>query len=432
VSIDPTVAAPGGRHRAPDPDDSTTVIPRIVETPATDAIAPASATFAIPVPAASVPSPRPASGRGVRSETVRDRDPDGPERSETGPNGSHAALRSSIPVADDATTVIPRVPSSDETTVLPAVPASDETTVLPAVPGGQPSAPPAGEGEPGEPGGDRPGTDTPGEPAGPGGPAGDGTPKPRGRWGEQIIPLRAVRTRDGYRSVHSELTRTTVGTIVRTTVRALGELMITFGLVVLLFAAYEIWGKTAIIEAHQGDLDQALSQQWGNQPPDPTVGPTPTAGAAPLGPPPGNAVARLYLPKLDKKWVVVEGVTQHDLRWAPGHYPGTAVPGQDGNFAVAGHRSRAIFWDLDRLHTGDTIGVETRDHWYIYKVTHTVIVKPTAIEVVTPVPPGESPGKLITLTTCNPKWDNYQRLIVHGELVDDQPRSAGMPSVLGG
>jgi sortase A len=123
---------------------------------------------------------------------------------------------------------------------------------------------------------------------------------------------------------------------------------------------------------------------------------------------------------------------QRDIRYAPGHYPDSAMPGEKGNFAVAGHRSRAIFWDLDRLDEGDEIVVETRDHWYIYEVTHRRIVKPSAVEVVSSDPPGESADQLLTLTTCNPKWDNYQRLIVHARLVGDQPRSAGTPSALGG
>jgi sortase A len=95
----------------------------------------------------------------------------------------------------------------------------------------------------------------------------------------------------------------------------------------------------------------------------------------------------------------------------------------------------ATFWDLDRVHPGDTIVVETRDNWYIYRVYQNHIVLPTAVEVVAPVPgqPGATPDRaLLTLTTCNPKWDNYERLIVHAELVDQQPRSAGRPGVLGG
>jgi LPXTG-site transpeptidase (sortase) family protein len=241
-----------------------------------------------------------------------------------------------------------------------------------------------------------------------------------------------MRTDDGgYFSVHSELTRRTVGSVLRAGVRGVGELMITFGLVVLLFAAYEVWGKSAIVDAHQNDLDEQLAQEWA-----PPVGGTPSPSAAAsapaLAPPPGKAVARLYVPRLKKHWVVVEGVAPADIRYAPGHYPKTAMPGQAGNFAVAGHRNRATFWRLDELDDGDTIVVETRTDWHVYAVVRTRIVRPQQVEVVRRVPPGFARGaKLLTLTTCNPKFDNYERLIVHGELVRSQPRGAGQPAELG-
>lgn len=263
-------------------------------------------------------------------------------------------------------------------------------------------------------------------------PSADGTDAaPHPRRGERVVQLRPERTDAGYRSVYSALTRTTAGTVIRTGIRSLGEVMITFGLIVLLFAAYEIWGKSAIIDAHQNDLDRQLGQAWGAPPGDPTVGPAANPSATPLGAPPGGAVARLYIPRLNKHWVVVEGVTQADIRWAPGHYPDSAMPGQIGNFSVAGHRTVAIFWNLDEVHSGDAIVVETQKSWFVYKVTKQEIVKPTAIEVVAPVPdqPGVRPtDAMLTLTTCNPKWDNYQRLIIHAKLQRSQPRSAGQPA----
>jgi len=224
------------------------------------------------------------------------------------------------------------------------------------------------------------------------------------------------------------MARPTAGSVARAMVRGTGELMITLGLVTLLFAAYEIWGAAAIVNARQNDLNARVEQQWEATP---TATPSPTAKA--VAPPPGTAVARLYIPRLDKHWVVVEGVRQRDIRYAPGHYPNTAMPGDVGNFSVAGHRNRATFWRLDELRPGDTIVVETRAAWYVYAVSRTRIVLPSQVEVVKPVPPGASRGsRLLTLTTCNPKFDNYQRLIVHAELGHKQERSAGRPAELGG
>jgi sortase A len=263
---------------------------------------------------------------------------------------------------------------------------------------------------------------------------GDGRQAPRG---VRVIPLRPVQTADGYRSVYSEVTRTTPATVARTVARGTGELLITLGLIVLLFAAYEVWGKAAIVNAEQNDLDRQLAQQFAQQP---STSPSVGLGAAVPPPLSGGALARLYIPRLDKNWVVVQGVTQKDIRYAPGHYPNTAMPGEVGNFSVAGHRNRAIFWDLDQLRVGDPIVVETAQTFYVYRVTQSHVVLPTAVQVVAPVPgqPGKKPqDMMLTLTTCNPKFNNYQRLIIHAKLDPGDPssvvqRTAGRPKEIGG
>ncbi|WP_425256122.1 class E sortase [Micromonospora eburnea] len=255
---------------------------------------------------------------------------------------------------------------------------------------------------------------------------------PRPRRGERVVQLRPEQTGEGYRSVYSELTRPTVGSRLRTGVRAAGEVLITFGLVVLLFAGYEIWGKTVIVDAHQNDLNSQLAQEWAG---DPTVGPTTGPTTKPKPPAEGKPVAGLYIPKIDKHWVVVEGVSPADIRYAPGHYPKSAMPGEVGNFAVAGHRIRATFWRLDELVPDeDYIIVETQTQWLVYQVYQQRIVKPSQVEVVAPVPgkPGKkATEKVLTLTTCNPKFDNYQRLIIHARLVKEMAKSAGRPAELG-
>jgi len=256
--------------------------------------------------------------------------------------------------------------------------------------------------------------------------------------GERVVRLRPEQTREGYKSVYSEMTRPTVGSRIRGGIRVTGELMITFGLIVLLFAGYEVFGNSAKVQDEQNALADELDQVWN----DPTVGPTPSTAAASKGPaaPGSNLVGRLYIPKLDKEWVVVDGVTPDDIRYAPGHYPDSAKPGQIGNFSVAGHRIKKIFWRLDELKSGDVIGVETRTNWYVYRVYTHEVVKPSAIEVVAPVPgkPRTRPTRaVLTLTTCNPKYNNYERLIVHAELVSTAKRNqklpdAGMPAEVKG
>jgi sortase A len=219
------------------------------------------------------------------------------------------------------------------------------------------------------------------------------------------------------------------GTVARVAARVAGELLVTLGLIVLLFAAYEVYGKTAMIHDRQDALDSQLTQAWGA----PARAPAAPPGAAPLAPPSGNAVGRLYLPKLHLHWVVVEGVAPHDIRYGPGHYPGTALPGRPGNFAVAGHRVIGIFWELDRIQPGDFAIVETRTGWYVYQVTENHIVTPHSTEVIAPEPnhPGEAPhDAYLTMTTCNPKYNNYQRMAVHARLVSTAPHDQ-RPAELG-
>ncbi|HEX5741012.1 MAG TPA: class E sortase, partial [Pilimelia sp.] len=221
------------------------------------------------------------------------------------------------------------------------------------------------------------------------------------------------------------------GAFVRAAIRGFGELMITCGLILLLFAAYEIYGKTAIVDAAQSDLDQAFDRAPAAASGTSAVG-SGSGGVTSVGkPPPGGAVARLHIPRLAKKWVVVEGVEPDDIKVAPGHYPKSAMPGQVGNFSVAGHRVKSTFWDLDNVVSGDPIVVETRGTWFVYRAAASRIVRPSAVEVVDPVPPGFRSGqRLLTITTCNPKWDNYERLVVHAALERTQPRAAGVPREL--
>lgn len=422
-----------GRHRASDPAEETAILERVTEQWAREqrdgdaghqSSTPPAWTLPAPVsPAVSATPPAPPDATMVlpvapSTPLLRNAAPEaGPDPARPAAE-TPAAEASAAPSTDDApTSVIPISPAADDlpTSVIPAV-GQPEVTDATGLLGVVPPAP-----EPGE------------EPP----------PPPPPRPGEQVVPLRAVRTKSGgYRSIHSALTRTTLGTAIRTGVRGLGEVLITLGAIVLLLAAYEVWGKAAVVASHQNDLDRQLEEMWAFDPGlDPTVGPVagepdePQAAPQPLAPPPGHAVARLYIPKLGRHWVVVEGVELDDIRYAPGRYPTGAMPGEVGNFAIAGHRNPATFWDLDRVVSGDMIVVETRDTWYIYQVYRNHIVKPSSVEVVAPVPgePGATPERaVLTLTTCNPKWDNYERLIVHAELVDQQPQSAGRPGALGG
>lgn len=222
----------------------------------------------------------------------------------------------------------------------------------------------------------------------------------------------------------------------RTALAGLGEVLMTAGVVALLFVAYELWGTGAYTSHAQAALERGLTATtWAAQTPQISV-PPPVGLVAPRDPgyPPlrrGDAVARLYIPALgaDYRYVVVEGVDREQLERGPGHYPGTALPGQLGNLVISGHRTTylAPFNRIDELRPGDAVIFETARAWYVYRVAdipgyrlrHQEVVLPTDVGETEPVPnrPGQPPTeRIFTLTTCNPKYSARQRLIVHGVL----------------
>jgi sortase (surface protein transpeptidase) len=198
-----------------------------------------------------------------------------------------------------------------------------------------------------------------------------------------------------------------------------GELLLTAGLVVLLFVVYELFVTDLLNQGKQSDLSRSLHEQWEHTPPAATTAPRADLTG-------GNAFAVLHIPRLGKDYqrVVLEGTAEKELSQGPGHYAGTAQPGEPGNMGLAGHRvgKGSPFLDLDQLRPGDPIVVETVDSWFVYRVLGDVatgdltadpsgipgqeIVRPTDVEVLSPTPDGPEgaapTGSYLTLTTRHP------------------------------
>lgn len=199
-------------------------------------------------------------------------------------------------------------------------------------------------------------------------------------------------------------------------VGGLGRLLITLGTVVLLFVAYELWG-TGLREAQaQDQLTESFAEALATE--------AVPAGEAPVPPPEGEAVAVIRIPKIGVDKAVVEGVSVADLQKGPGHYPGTPLPGQGGNAAIAGHRTTygAPFFELDRLVIGDEVVVRTLQGEFRYAVDRISVVRPTQVEVLDPTEEAR-----LTLTTCNPRYSAAERLIVSAVLLDE-PAPSPPPS----
>ncbi len=262
----------------------------------------------------------------------------------------------------------------------------------------------------------------------------------------------------------------------RKSVRTLGELLVTAGLVMLLFVVYEVYVTDWMSAGKQDEATSALDNEWATVDNDNGQERTAHYNLAD-----GQGFAKLYIPGFgtDYQFTIVEGTTDRDLEIGPGHYKGTALPGEPGNFAVAGHRvgKGSPFNDLDMLNSCDAVVIETRSDWFVYRVlpkadeeadwasgkgstdprcaqvkplkdasapnggpyARTVgqeIVSPSQGEVIEPVPyySGQLPAgqqvSLLTLTTCHPRFSNRQRLIIHGVLVKQWQKDPAKPNEL--
>jgi sortase A len=214
----------------------------------------------------------------------------------------------------------------------------------------------------------------------------------------------------------------------RRVVNLIGRVLIGVGSLLLLFVAYQLWG-TGLHEARaQHDLRHAFEASLATTPTTTKAdaGATTTTTEAPPPPPVGDAVAVLRIPKIGVSKTIVEGVGVPDLKKAPGHYPGTPLPGQPGNSAIAGHRTTygAPFYRLDELAPGDVILVTTRQGRFRYTVDTTKTVKPTQTEVLTPTLDAR-----LTLTTCTPRFSARQRLVVTATLAGE-PAPAPPPTTV--
>ncbi len=214
----------------------------------------------------------------------------------------------------------------------------------------------------------------------------------------------------------------------RTVLRVFGECSLTAGAIVVLFGAYLIWGTALQAAQHQRAFTAQLQRQWRAQ----LRGESPARrrgrmlAAPPIHPVAGQPFAFIRIPRFGRTWrfAIVQGTGLAQLATGPGHVPGTALPGQIGNFAVAAHRVTAgnPFYHLNDLRPGNTVLIDTATITYRYQVTRTELVLPGDTAVLDPVP-GHPHQPMITLITCDPPWTGTHRIIVFGVLAAERPRT---------
>lgn len=134
----------------------------------------------------------------------------------------------------------------------------------------------------------------------------------------------------------------------------------------------------------------------------------------------GKALTRLEIPAIELDVVVVEGTTPAALRAGAGHYPETALPGEPGNVAIAGHRTTygRPFNQMDDLKPGDKIVMTTPIGKHTYEVTgQPFVVSPNDWSAITDYKEG---GSFLTLTSCHPEGSAAYRIVVRAELVESE------------
>lgn len=247
----------------------------------------------------------------------------------------------------------------------------------------------------------------------------------------------------------------------------LGRVLITTGLMMFLFVAYQLWGTGIETARAQNKLDDQFQELVAAQsvtdverPPnivtddgvvvDPTSNgaafqalPFPNQTVSDSGddsgiepPPPatpyetvvpaaeqnlpeyvrGDVLGRIEIPNIGVNFLFVPGVNQEDLKAGVGHFPDTELPGQLGNSALAGHRTtyKAPFGNLDKVNPGEDIVITMNNaEQYTYVITGTTVVNPSDYWVIS----NEDPNlATLTLITCTPKATSAQRLVVFAEL----------------
>ncbi|MGW2041988.1 class E sortase [Streptomyces virginiae] len=236
---------------------------------------------------------------------------------------------------------------------------------------------------------------------------------------------------------------------------AAAELTVTVGVVVLLLVVHQVWWTNRQAAAAAQEEVRALERAWGDGPgsgPAPSESPLPSreaqapppspsasASSAPSSPEPrpaaeppavrDRAYAVLRIPRLGLVVPVAQGIDKRAVldKGYVGQYPGTAGPGAQGNFALAGHRNThgEPFRYINRLRAGDELIVDMRGRRYTYVVGKTLgetterdtgVIAPVPRSVVKPGYGYGEPGAYITLTTCTPEYSSKYRLVVWGTL----------------
>jgi sortase A len=202
----------------------------------------------------------------------------------------------------------------------------------------------------------------------------------------------------------------------------LGEVLITAGAFLLLFVGWQLWWTDVVSDTDAKSVVATMSAD-----PDTWVQPKKVKL--------GEAFAIVRIPRFGAEFArpLYEGTTRDVLQRGVGHYVHTALPGEIGNFAMAGHRTTygKPFNQIDKLKVGDVVLIETKDSYFVYRVTGNEIVPPTQTSVLLPVPDRpdvSATAATLTMTSCHPEFSARERFVVFAALDATYAHSTGVPA----
>ncbi len=263
-------------------------------------------------------------------------------------------------------------------------------------------------------------------------------------------PVLYASRREARRAEAAAANEKVVGVVARprlSVTGVLGEALITAGVLVMLFLGWYIWLNDIVAGGEQQQaaevVQEELQDQWERgeaiterptNPGEPVVSVAPAAG---------QVFGALIVPRFGADYVraIATGVDAETVlnsrRIGIGHYSETQMPGEIGNFAIAAHRNTwgGAFSQVDQLRLGDRIYVETVDGWYEYSFRGLEYVWPTGVDVLASVPtaPGvAATDRVLTMTTCNPRFSTAERIIAYAVFETWYPRVGGPPAEISG
>jgi sortase A len=179
---------------------------------------------------------------------------------------------------------------------------------------------------------------------------------------------------------------------IRDTTRRASRIVFAAGVLLLAYAAYVLVDERLYQARELNRLDHERQVVL-----DAAAGiPAPSLRVAVPPPTDGTSIGEIRIRRLGVSVVVVQGESEAILERAVGHLARTALPGNEGNVVLAGHRD-TFFRPLKDIRQGDRITLRTAERDFEYVVESTSIVKPTDVGVVEP-----SGGHTLTLITCFP------------------------------